>query len=347
MNRIPTEFKVRIPEDRTAQFPEKERDGSRLLVYDKSAGEVAHIGRFRDIVGYIAGDVIVVNDTRVLPARVQGTRPGGGKVELLFLPADADDEMTALINPSRRLRSGMAVSLDGGAEFILSERNESGGWRGRWLYGESEGSFEEFLERAGQPPLPPYIHREAVESDRVRYQTVYAEHAGSVAAPTAGLHFTDEFMVELEAKGSDFVRITLDVGLGTFIPIRSDDLSEHEMHLERYHISAESARSINKAVSVGRRVTVVGTTSVRALESSVGVDRQLMPGRGATELFIHPPDYRFKIVRRLLTNFHRPDSTLLQLMAALIGWEGVNLCYQSALESDFRFYSYGDAMLVV
>jgi len=347
MNRIPPEFIVHIPEDRTAQFPKQERDSSRILVYDKTAGNVVHVGRFRDIVSYVAGDIIVVNDTKVVPARVFGSRPGGGKVELLFLPASTDDHITVLINPSRRLRLGMTISLPNSARFVLSDRNVDGGWSGTWSCDKTDETIESYLKLIGQTPLPPYIRREAQESDRTRYQTVYAENAGSVAAPTAGLHFTPKLLKELESQGSKIAKITLDVGLGTFIPIRSDDLSEHDMHSESYHISAEAAEMINVAREVGRNITTVGTTSVRALESSSDDDSQIKPGARPTNLFIHPPDYRFKVVDRLLTNFHRPDSTLLQLIAALIGWDGVNECYRTALESDFRFYSYGDAMLIV
>jgi S-adenosylmethionine:tRNA ribosyltransferase-isomerase len=346
MSRIPPEFKVSVPEDSTAQYPANERDLSRLLVYSRDSAKIIHVGKFRDIVQFIASDTIVLNNTKVIPSRVKGSRPGGGIVELLFLPSDNSDHITALIQPSRRLREGMNLRLPEECLFELIGRNSEGGWIGKWNSDKGE-SFEEYLERVGCSPLPPYIKRDPEQSDRKRYQTVYAETAGSVAAPTAGLHFTPELLVDLESKGSKITKLTLDVGLGTFQPIRSENLSEHDMHCEHYLITAETAELVNQAKTNDISVTAIGTTSVRALESAGQDNGQLRAGEHDTNLFIHPPDYQFKIVDKLLTNFHRTDSTLLQLVAAMIGWDGLNLAYQTALDSKFKFYSYGDAMLII
>ncbi|MDP8229460.1 MAG: tRNA preQ1(34) S-adenosylmethionine ribosyltransferase-isomerase QueA [Candidatus Electryoneaceae bacterium] len=350
MNRIPTEFTVTIPNDMTAQYPASERDQSKLLVYDRSSAKVIHVGKFQDVTEFIAGDLIVVNDTKVVPARLGGHRPGGGKVDCLFI-----NETEAMITPSRRLRPGMTLTLPEGASFTLSGRHPDGHWLGEWRWDDPSSVFppeagilslRAYLEQVGRAPLPPYIRRSPEPTDRQRYQTVYAKHLGSLAAPTAGLHFTKELMKGLEDRHSRIVRLTLDVGLGTFQPIRTDDLLKHRMHTERYHIPSETSDVVNQAKLSGKSITVVGTTVVRALEAASQGGLPMQSGEGYADLFIYPP-YRFKVVDRLLTNFHRPDSTLLQLMAALIGWDGVNLTYQTAMDNGFHFYSYGDAMLVI
>ena len=351
MSRIPKEFKVRIPEDRTAQYPTDERDSSRLLVVDRRQEKVCDAGLFREIKNLIAGDLIVVNNTRVVPARVEGFRPGGGRVELLFIvkpefSPQEKCELAALISPGRRLRPGMTLRLSANAAFLLKEKDTSGRWLGLWSCGEDKAPFWSWLENAGMMPLPPYIRRAPEDIDTVRYQTSYASNDGSLAAPTAGLHFTQDLIAELEKAGCEFAGLTLDVGLGTFLPIRSDDLSSHEMHEERYEIPELTVNKISRARESGRRITVVGTTVVRALEDGVKGGLPLTPGERTANLFIYPP-YRFKLIDRLLTNFHRPDSTLLQLVAAFIGWDLLNEAYQTALDLDFRFYSYGDAMLIV
>lgn len=350
-HRYPPEFKVVIPTDLIAQQPAVERDGSRLLVYSRSRREVIHIGFFKDVVDFVAGDVIVVNDTKVLPARVEGRRPGGGRVDLLFLVGEEgnsnrSDHVKALIKPSRRLRSDMSISLPQGIDFQLIERDPSGRWTGKLSGLEPDQAVESWLEMAGQPPLPPYIRRNPEPHDQDRYQTVYAQHPGSLAAPTAGFHFTEGLIDILKSRGSEVVEVTLDIGLGTFQPIYDPDLSLHNMHAERYNIPQESSDLINGAIDTDRPITAVGTTVVRTLESAVGEDSGVKPGRRMSELFIFPP-YRFKIVDRLITNFHRPDSTLLQLVAAFIGWDGMNRTYKAALDEEFRFYSYGDSMLIV
>ncbi len=350
MSRIPKEFKVIVPEEKTAQYPAMERDSSRLLLVDRKKGTVEDAGRFHNIIEYISGDLIVVNDTRVIPANVAGRKPGGGKVDLLFL-AVSEEEINgegivrALISPGRRLRSGLELHLSGDAEFRLLEKNREGEWRGVWR-GNSGESYLEWLERVGRPPLPPYIRRQTESLDEERYQTVYARDPHSLAAPTAGFHFTPELIEELRVRGSEIVSLSLDVGLGTFIPIRTDDLTLHRMHEERYSISHTTSEAINSARSSGRRTTVVGTTVVRALEDAAAKSYPLKSVEGVADIFIYPP-YKFMVIDRLLTNFHRPDSTLLQLTAALIGWDLLNLAYQTALDEDFRFYSYGDAMLII
>ena len=350
MSRIPKEFKVIVPEQKTAQYPAKERDGSRLLLVDRKKGTVEDAGRFSNIIEYVSGDLIVVNDTRVIPANVAGRKPGGGRVDLLFLDVregeiDRDNVVRALINPGRRLRPGLELHLSGDAVFHLLEKNREGEWRGVWR-GIAGESYLNWLQRVGRPPLPPYIRRQTEVLDEERYQTVYARDPHSLAAPTAGFHFTTELMEELRVRGSEIVSLLLDVGLGTFIPIRTDDLTRHRMHEERYSIPKASAEAINAAQNSGRNITVIGTTVVRALEDAAVKSYPLDSVEGVADIFIYPP-YKFKVVERLLTNFHRPDSTLLQLIAALIGWDLLNLAYQTALDEDFRFYSYGDAMLIV
>ncbi|MDP8237574.1 MAG: tRNA preQ1(34) S-adenosylmethionine ribosyltransferase-isomerase QueA [Candidatus Hatepunaea meridiana] len=351
MSRAPKEFKVNIPEDRTAQYPAEMRDDSRLLIVDRGRKTVNDAGRFRNIVEYIGGDLILINETRVLPVSVDGRRSSGGKINILFLSSDIqtiglEGEIEALVNPGRRLRSGVCLHLPDDARLLLKDKTTDGKWRGTWLCGESKRPFAEWLYHVGQPPLPPYIRRPVETTDVERYQTVYARQPGSLAAPTAGFHFTRELIDKLITSGCDIVSITLDVGLGTFIPIRSEDLSAHRMHEERYYIPNQTIEQIDSAKQSSRNITVVGTTVVRALEDAAADGLPIRSGEYTADIFIYPP-YQFKVVDRLLTNFHRPDSTLLQLTAALIGWDLLNLAYQTALEGGFRFYSYGDAMLIV
>jgi len=351
VNWIPPELQVTIPSERIAQYPARERGASRLLVLDRAEGRIVHVGIFRDIVQFTAGDLIVLNDTKVIPARVEGRRPGGGFVELLFLvegnaEADETDEVETLIRPSRRLRPGLRIQLPGGASLELTVRCSGGRWRGSWKEAAAGEGFRSWLDRVGASPLPPYIRRRPEPSDRERYQTVFAHWPESLAAPTAGLHFTPEILDAMTERGSSIVRMTLAVGLGTFQPIRDGDLTGHRMESERYRIPSETAGAMNSAQTSGRPVTAVGTTVVRALESTAAEGWPLKPRQGNTDLFIFPP-YRFRAVDRLLTNFHRPDSTLIQLVAAFAGWELVNLSYRTALEAGFGFYSYGDAMLIL
>ena len=351
MHRISPEFHIEIPEDRVAQQPSARRGDSRLLVVDRSLGRIVHLGDFSDLVRFLSGDLLILNETRVLPAQVEGSRRGGGRVNLLFLSWEPLENheyaIQTLIRPSNRLKPGARLSLPGGAGLELGARDPEWRWSGRWSPPESEPTdFEAWMERNGHPPLPPYIRREPVDSDRERYQTVYARVPGSLAAPTAGLHFTPDLMSQIEAKGATFAKLTLDVGLGTFKPIINNDLSLHRMGAERFHIPGATVVAIEDARATGRKVTAVGTTVVRALESAASSDGQIRLGHGEAGLFIYPP-FQFKAVERLVTNFHRPDSTLLQLVAAFMGWDLVNIAYGTAVEQGFHFYSYGDAMLIL
>jgi len=356
----PAEFTVEIPENRTAQHPNKNRDESKLLVFQKSTGKVIHVGRFKDIVEFIAGDSIILNNTKVIPAMIEGRKSTGGKIMALFMPdpeilmsenkhADFDSEdgfiLESLINPGRRLKPGIVIKFPNNCNYVLISKNTAGVWTGR-LHGISQKQFMDWLDKTGTIPLPPYIHREAVRSDRKRYQTVYAETTGSLAAPTAGFHFTKRLLDQLESSGAILKHLSLNIGLGTFEPLRSADFSDFKIHSESYYIPIDTAATINSCLEENSPVTLVGTTVMRTLESAVSENRKLAGGSGSASIFISPP-YEFRISERLLTNFHRPDSTIIQLVAALIGWERLNLCYGTALAENFGFYSYGDAMLVI
>lgn len=353
---IPPEFKVVVSNDRIALYPSEKRSDSRLLIVDRRANEIVHIGQFMDIAPFIANDLIVINETRVLPARVFGRRVTGGTVELLFLTttiehsvADSNDSSTiaisALISTPRKIIPGMVIFLPDNAQFIIGNRSLSGGWQGIWKSTDGE-SFLPWLNRVGVPPLPPYIKRPAEATDNERYQTVYAKEPGSIAAPTAGLHFTPELLEQIRESGASIVSLTLDVGWGTFEPVKTTDLSQHLMHAEKFNIPPNTSVEINNAKQQGRPILAVGTTSVRALEAAALENLPIKPGQSEASLFIYPP-YQFKVIDRLLTNFHRPDSTLLHLVAALTGWDLLNEAYQRALDEGFRFYSYGDAMLIL
>jgi len=355
---IPPQFHVSIPDDRVALYPPEKRGESKLLVVDCAGQSVIHVGHFRDITNYVSNDLIVLNETKVLPARVFGNRATGGGVELLFLVTSlqplADSEspdqvkqarVAALLSTSRRPQPGLVIQLPDNATFQVVDRSEHGGWEGIWTT-TSGKDFEEWLTGVGVPPLPPYIKRPVEVADHERYQTVYAHTPGSIAAPTAGLHFTPEMLKQLKNAGAEIARLTLNVGWGTFEPIKTTDLNQHVMHSESYDIPTNTAKLINSAKNEHRKILAVGTTSIRALEAAAKISMPIQGGAGDATLFIYPP-YQFKIVDKVLTNFHRPDSTLLQLIAALTGWELLNEVYQRALDEDFHFFSYGDAMLIV
>jgi len=331
-----------LPDELIAQVPADKRDASRLLVLPKDSGAPQHRA-FRDLPDFLnPGDVLVLNDTRVIPARLFGHRPSGGQVELLLLEEKGDAVWVALAKPAKRLTPGERILFDGGREAVVLEEGEEGR---RTVRFEPEEDFHSWLEEHGSVPLPPYIHRAAEGPDRERYQTVYARHDGAVAAPTAGLHFTPEMLADLEDKGVGVVRITLHVGIGTFRPVTVEDVSKHKMDFERYIVSPDAARRINEAREGGGRCVAVGTTVVRTLESVTGEDGVVQAGSGATDLFIRPP-YRFKAVDALVTNFHLPGSTLLMLVSSLAGRERVLAAYKEAVEQRYRFFSYGDAMLI-
>ena len=349
-----SDFEFDLPDALVARAPLERRDASRLLVLDRATGRFAH-RTFRDWPGLLRpGDLVVLNDTRVIPARLLGRKQGsGGRVELLLVRPDADvDAAGALSGPpgalgwvclgqaSKGLRPGTVVELEGGKATVVEALGE-GEFRVRF---EAEASIGTLLERAGRVPLPPYVDREPTPEDRTRYQTVYARIDGSVAAPTAGLHLTPETFAELEARGVERRFVTLDVGPGTFLPVRGDDESSHRMHAERYHVPEETAAAVNRARREGRRVVAVGTTVVRTLESAV--DRgSVRAGTGSSQLFIRPP-YAFQVVDALLTNFHLPRSTLLMLVSAFAGREKVLAAYRAAVAEHYRFFSYGDATFI-
>ena len=349
-----SDYDFDLPDALVARAPLERRDASRLLVLDRASGAFAHRS-FRDWPGLLRpDDLVVLNETRVIPARLLGRKEGsGGRVELLLVRPDADVETaSALSGPadavgwvclgqaSKGLRPGTVVELDGGSATVAEALGE-GEYRMRF---ETAGSLGRLLERAGLVPLPPYVAREPTPEDRTRYQTVYARVDGSVAAPTAGLHLTPETFAELEARGVERRFVTLDVGPGTFLPVRGEDESSHRMHAERYHVPEETAAAVNRALSEGRRVVAVGTTVVRTLESAV--DRgAVRAGAGSSRLFIRPP-YRFQVVDALLTNFHLPRSTLLMLVAAFAGLEHVLAAYRAAVAERYRFFSYGDATFI-
>jgi len=337
-----------LPPELIAQTPIEPRDASRLLVLERATGRVTH-ACFGEVRGLMrAGDALVVNRTEVVPARFFATRATGGAVEGLFLSVAADGCWLTLLKAGGRLRAGEKLQFRDGpwAMELVEARGE-----GEWLIRpEVDLPAHTILERVGRTPLPPYIRRSKDDpregEDRGRYQTVYAEQPGAVAAPTAGLHFTPELLDELTALGVGVARLTLHVGLGTFKPVTAERLEEHRMHSEIYELPASAAEQINRARAAGGRTVCVGTTTVRTLETCADDGGTVHPGTGGTDLFIYPP-YRFKAVDVLLTNFHLPGSTLLALVFAFAGREATLAAYQQAIDRRYRFYSYGDAMLIL
>jgi len=332
---------------RIARYPAERRDASRLLVVPPGDAPFRHL-RFHDVVELIApGDVLVVNESRVLPARLLGHKPTGAPSEVLLVRpapgADDDRVWEALVRPGGKLKPGRSVLV---ADDLRVEILDSVPGGGRLVRLVTPLTVEAALERHGHVPLPPYMEREDEAIDRERYQTVYARTPGSVAAPTAGLHFTEPLLAELEARGVRRAELTLHVGVGTFRPVEVDDPAKHELHHEAYEVTPEAARTIEAAREAGGRVWAVGTTAVRTLESVAGADGRVRAGSGSTDLFIRPP-YAFRAVDCLITNFHLPRSTLLMLVAALGGYGRVMAAYAEAIAGDYRFYSYGDAMAVM
>jgi S-adenosylmethionine:tRNA ribosyltransferase-isomerase len=344
---LTADFDYPLPEDLVASHPADRRDDSRLLVLDRQTGAIADRA-FPDLLRYLdEGDALVINDTRVFPARLLGRKPTGARAEILLLrPLPEDDEgrtWRALVRPGGKLKPGRVVEIGEGFAVRVEDSLADGSRRVRL---EGYGDPWELVERHGEVPLPPYIRRPGVAADRERYQTVYARERGSVAAPTAGLHFTTGLIEQIEALGVSVVPVTLHVGVGTFRPVDADRVEDHRMHSEWYNLSDGSARLLNRARDAGRRVWAVGTTSARTLETAAAADGSFEASGGWTDLFIHPP-YRFRAVDGLLTNFHLPRSSLLMLVAALAGRDHVLDAYRHAVEQRYRFYSYGDAMLVV
>jgi len=343
-----SDFDYDLPPELIAQSPAGVRDASRLMTLDRRTGDITH-GVFRDLAGYLRpGDVLVVNDTRVYPARLRGRKSAtGGAVEALLTKDLGGGRYRALVKGGPR--PGTTIDFDGGlrAEVEAAGEDEGGGGA-RILSFESGAPIDERLDEVGSMPLPPYIAASGRDEvrDRERYQTVYAKKRGAVAAPTAGLHFTPELLRRLEEGGVSTVPVTLHVGPGTFMPVRADMVEDHVMEEEEYEVTAEAAEAINEARRSGGRVVAVGTTSLRTLESAAGEDGEVRPGNGSTGLFIYP-GYRFRAVDALITNFHLPRSTLLMLVSAFAGRERVLGAYREAVAGGYRFYSYGDAMLIL
>ena len=336
------DFYYELPEELIAQDPLEDRSSSRLLVLDRQSGAVSH-HTFREIADYLnEGDCLVINDTKVIPARLIGSKEEtGAKIEVLLLKRKENNIWETLVKPGKKAKAGARISfgeglLTGEVVGIADEGN-------RLIRFSYEGIFEEILDQLGQMPLPPYITHQL--EDKNRYQTVYAKHTGSAAAPTAGLHFTPEPLKELEEKGVEIARVTLHVGLGTFRPVKVDEITDHHMHSEFYRIDEEAAEKINRAKAAGNRVICVGTTSCRTIESAADETGRLEEKSGWTEIFIYP-GYRFKVLDGLITNFHLPESTLIMLVSALAGRENVLGAYKEAVEERYRFFSFGDAMLI-
>ena len=337
------DFYFDLPQELIAQDPLEDRSASRLLVLNKETGEVTH-KHFRDIKEYLKpGDCLVINDTKVIPARLFGTkRDTGAKIEVLLLKRRENDIWETLVKPGRKARPGTELEFGEGllkatVVDVIDEGN-------RLIQFHYDGIFEEILDQLGQMPLPPYITHQLKDKDR--YQTVYARHQGSAAAPTAGLHFTRELLTEIEEMGVEIARVTLHVGLGTFRPVKTENVLDHHMHSEFYMVEESEAQKVNRAKSSGCRIICVGTTSYRTIESAAGEDGLLKAGSGWTEIFIYP-GYQFKLLDCLITNFHLPESTLVMLVSALAGREQVLSAYGEAIKERYRFFSFGDAMLVI
>ena len=336
-----SDFYYDLPEELIAQTPAEPRDSSRLLVYYRTRGKVEH-KIFRDIKNYLRkGDVLVVNNTKVLPARLFAHTEHGGKVEVLLLKRLSALRWEVLVKPGKKCRPGTVLTIDEKLSLTVALVTESGE---RIVDFKCDGVFEEALERVGSMPLPPYIHEKL--KDKNRYQTVYAKTDGSAAAPTAGLHFTPQLLEEIKAMGVEVAEILLHVGLGTFRPVKEDAITDHKMHSEYYEVNEKAADIISRAKREGRRVIAVGTTSVRTLESVVKNDGTIEPCRGNTSIFIYPP-YKFRCVDALITNFHLPESTLIMLVAAMVGREKILELYKTAVEEKYRFFSFGDCMFII
>ena len=336
------DFDYELPEELIAQDPLLKRDQSRLLVLDPETGAMEH-RHFYDIRDYLrAGDCLVINNTRVIPARLLGAKEEtGAKIEVLLLINHGGDNWETLVKPGRKCREGARISfgeglLVGQVTKVLEDGN-------RMIHFSYQGIWEEVLDRLGQMPLPPYIHHQL--ADKNRYQTVYAKHDGSAAAPTAGLHFTPELLEEIRKSGVEIAEVTLHVGLGTFRPVKADRVEDHDMHSEYYVVGQEAAHTINRARANGGRIIAVGTTSTRTLESVAEADGTIPVKSGWTKIFIYP-GYQFKAIDGLITNFHLPQSTLLMLVSALAGRDHILNAYREAVEEKYRFFSFGDAMFI-
>ena len=338
-----SDFFYDLPEELIAQDPLEDRTASRLLVLNRETGAVEH-KIFSDVIDYLnEGDCLVINNTRVIPARLIGEKEGtGGKVEVLLLKRRANDVWETLVKPGKKLKPGAKITFgDGRLRAEVLEVVEEGNRLVKFYY---EGIFEEILDSLGEMPLPPYITHKL--EDKEMYQTVYAKFDGSAAAPTAGLHFTKELLNKIEEKGIKIASITLHVGLGTFRPVKVDDVNNHHMHTEWYEVNAEAADIINETKRNGGRVICVGTTSCRTIESVADENGYMKAKTGETDIFIYP-GYKFKIMDGLITNFHLPESTLVMLVSAFAGKENVLAAYETAVKERYRFFSFGDAMILI
>jgi S-adenosylmethionine:tRNA ribosyltransferase-isomerase len=335
-----TDFYYDLPKELIAQHPAEPRDHARLMVYDRETGAVEH-KYFYDLLEEVhAGDVLVFNDSKVIPARLHGKRvPTGGKVEVLLLTPVGEDKWEVLVKPGKKALPGTMIEFPAGLTCEVLDRTDFGGRVVQFHY---EGVFDDIIDSIGEMPLPPYIHEKTENPDD--YQTVYARERGSAAAPTAGLHFTDELLDKIRAKGVEEVFVTLHVGLGTFRPVEEENIEDHAMHSEFYSITEEAAHTINTAKAEGRRIIAVGTTSIRTLESA-GTSGILKAGSGWTNIFIYP-GFPFRIVDALVTNFHLPESTLLMLISAMSTREKILHAYDIAVQEKYRFFSFGDAMFI-
>ncbi len=337
-----SDFYYDLPKELIAQDPLEDRSASRLMHLNKETGEYEH-GHFRDILKYLKpGDCLVINDTKVIPARLYGSKVGtDAAIEILLLKRRENDIWETLVKPGKKCKVGTVISfgdgiLTGEVVDIVDEGN-------RLIQFHYDGIFEEILDQLGEMPLPPYITHKL--QDKNRYQTVYAKHEGSAAAPTAGLHFTKELLQQVQDAGVKIAHVTLHVGLGTFRPVKVEDVTQHHMHSEFYVVEENQAKLINDTKAAGGRVIAVGTTSCRTLESATGEDGILKAGSGWTEIFIYP-GYRFKMIDGLITNFHLPESTLVMLVSALAGKEHIMAAYEEAVREKYRFFSFGDAMMI-
>lgn len=337
-----SDFYFELPQELIAQDPLEDRSSSRLLVLDRHTGAMSH-HIFSEVIEYLRpGDCLVLNNTKVIPARLLGEREGtGAHVEVLLLKRHSGDVWETLVKPGKKCRPGARLSFGNG--LLKAEVLETVEEGNRLVRFEYEGVFEEVLDALGEMPLPPYITHKL--QDRNRYQTVYAKYEGSAAAPTAGLHFTRELLAQIEEKGVRIAYVTLHVGLGTFRPVKEENILDHHMHSEYYQVTEETAALVNRTKNEGGRIICVGTTSCRTVESASDENGILRAGSGNTEIFIYP-GYRFKVLDGLITNFHLPESTLVMLVSALAGRENVLAAYQKAVEEKYRFFSFGDAMFI-
>lgn len=337
-----SDFYYDLPKELIAQDPLEDRSASRLMHLNKETGEYEH-GHFRDILKYLKpGDCLVINDTKVIPARLYGSKVGtDAAIEILLLKRRENDIWETLVKPGKKCKVGTVISFGDG--ILIGEVVDIVDEGNRLIQFHYDGIFEEILDQLGEMPLPPYITHKL--QDKNRYQTVYAKHEGSAAAPTAGLHFTKELLQQVQDAGVKIAHVTLHVGLGTFRPVKVEDVTQHHMHSEFYVVEEDQAKLINDTKAAGGRVIAVGTTSCRTLESATGEDGILKAGSGWTEIFIYP-GYRFKMIDGLITNFHLPESTLVMLVSALAGKEHIMAAYEEAVREKYRFFSFGDAMMI-